>query len=65
MPDLRAGVPALDETMLAMDVVDTIRHADRIVVVTENGIEEEGSHSELLKRGGHYARLHDVQTVFV
>jgi hypothetical protein len=25
------GAPALDETMMAMDVVDTIRHADRLV----------------------------------
>src|SRR3954466_13988165 len=24
-------LPALDETMLAMDVVDTLRHADRLV----------------------------------
>lgn len=31
MPDTRTGAPALDETMLAMDVVDTIRHADRLV----------------------------------
>jgi hypothetical protein len=26
-----AGAPALDETMLAMDVVDTLRHAERLV----------------------------------
>src|ERR671938_387385 len=26
-----APAPALDETMLAMDVVDTLRHADRLV----------------------------------
>ncbi|MFC4735253.1 ABC transporter ATP-binding protein [Bacillus daqingensis] len=52
-------------TLIIAHRLATIRHADRIVVVTENGIEEEGSHSELLKRGGHYARLHDVQTVFV
>ncbi len=31
MPEPGAGVPALDETMLAMDVVDTIRHAERLV----------------------------------
>jgi len=31
MPEPAAGAPALDETMLAMDVVDTIRHADRLV----------------------------------
>ena len=33
MPETAAApaAPALDETMLAMDVVDTIRHADRLV----------------------------------
>jgi hypothetical protein len=31
MPDTPARAPALDETMMAMDVVDTIRHADRLV----------------------------------
>ena len=34
MPDARAdapAAPALNDTMLAMDVVDTIRHADRLV----------------------------------
>jgi len=31
MPEVATGAPALDETMLAMDVVDTIRHADRLV----------------------------------
>lgn len=31
MAEVRAGVPALDETMMAMDVVDTIRHAERLV----------------------------------
>jgi len=28
---VKAPAPALDETMLAMDVVDTLRHADRLV----------------------------------
>ncbi|MEG1380935.1 MAG: ABC transporter ATP-binding protein [Ruthenibacterium sp.] len=35
----------------------TIQNADRILVLGENGIEEEGSHKELLARGGAYARL--------
>ena len=39
----------------------TIQHADRIVVVGENGILEEGSHSSLLARGSAYARLHNAQ----
>ncbi|MGU3577205.1 ABC transporter ATP-binding protein [Brucellaceae bacterium C25G] len=39
----------------------TIRNADRIVVVNENGIAEQGTHYDLLKAGGIYKRLHDVQ----
>ncbi|MGD9737769.1 MAG: ABC transporter ATP-binding protein [Bauldia sp.] len=39
----------------------TIQNADRIVVVDENGIVEEGAHAELLARGGAYRRLHDAQ----
>ena len=35
----------------------TIRHADRIVVLGKNGIEEEGSHEELLQNNGTYYRL--------
>lgn len=32
--------------------LSTIRNAGRILVLTENGIEEEGTHEELLKKGG-------------
>ena len=39
----------------------TIRNADRIVVVNENGIAEQGTHHDLLKVGGIYKRLHYVQ----
>ena len=38
--------------------LSTIRSADRIVVLTEDGVAEEGTHAELLARGGVYARLH-------
>ena len=41
--------------------LSTVRRAERIVVLTEGGIAEEGTHAELLARGGVYRRLHDTQ----
>ena len=35
----------------------TVQDADRILVLDKNGIEEEGSHEELLAKGGMYYRL--------
>ncbi len=39
----------------------TIRNAKRIVVLTENGIEEQGTHRELIERKGAYFRLYYSQ----
>jgi subfamily B ATP-binding cassette protein MsbA len=39
----------------------TIRDARHIVVVGDGGIVEEGSHAELMARGGVYKRLYEVQ----
>ena len=41
--------------------LSTIRNAKRILVLTDEGIEEEGTHDELLARGGIYASLYQVQ----
>ena len=38
----------------------TIRNADRILVLTENGIEESGSHQELIEKGGIYSELYKL-----
>ena len=40
--------------------LSTIRNAERIIVLTENGVAEEGTHKELLERGGVYAQLYEA-----
>lgn len=40
--------------------LSTIRKAKRILVLTENGIEEEGTHQELLEKNGIYANLYEL-----
>ena len=38
--------------------LSTVRRADEILVVSEKGIEERGTHEELVARNGHYASLY-------
>jgi ATP-binding cassette, subfamily B, bacterial len=40
--------------------LSTIRNAQRIIVLTDNGIAEEGSHEELIRMGGTYAGLYQT-----
>jgi ATP-binding cassette subfamily B protein len=48
-------------TLVIAHRLATIRHADRIVVVAENGIAEQGRHDALLAADGYYRRLHAAQ----
>ena len=41
--------------------LSTIKRADKIAVVSEGKIVEEGTHAELLKKGGVYRHLYDMQ----
>jgi len=45
-------------TLIIAHRLSTIRKADKIVVLTSKGIEEMGTHEELLKAGGLYAELY-------
>lgn len=48
-------------TLVIAHRLATIIHADKIIVVTENGIVEEGTHEELLALDGEYKVLYDAQ----
>ncbi|MDF2669015.1 MAG: multidrug transporter ATP-binding protein [Paenibacillus sp.] len=49
-------------TLVIAHRLTTIRNADRIVVVNESGIAEQGRHQELVAAGGIYSRLHLVHS---
>jgi ATP-binding cassette, subfamily B, bacterial len=51
-------------TLVIAHRLSTVRNAQRIVVLTEDGIAEQGSHDELILRGGAYARLYNLQLHF-
>ncbi len=45
-------------TLVIAHRLSTIRNAERILVLTENGIEESGTHDELMRKNGVYASLY-------
>lgn len=42
--------------------LSTIRNADRIIVLTDKGIEQQGTHKELISQGGIYKKLYNLST---
>lgn len=48
-------------TLIIAHRLATIRHANRIIVVTPDGITEDGTHDELIALKGHYAELYFAQ----
>ncbi len=48
-------------TLIIAHRLSTIRKAHRILVIADGKIEEQGTHEELLRRGGTYAKLYHTQ----
>lgn len=48
-------------TLVIAHRLSTVRNAQRIIVLTDNGIEEQGTHKELIARNGTYANLYNMQ----
>jgi ATP-binding cassette subfamily B protein len=48
-------------TIVIAHRLSTIRNAQRIVVLTDNGISEQGTHDELITLNGTYANLYNMQ----
>jgi ABC-type multidrug transport system fused ATPase/permease subunit len=49
-------------TLMIAHRLSTIRKADQILVLDQGQLVEQGTHHELLLRGGLYRQLHDLQT---
>lgn len=48
-------------TILISHRVSTVRHADRIFVIEDGRLAEQGTHADLIAQGGYYADLHQKQ----
>ncbi len=48
-------------TLVVAHRLSTVKNADEIIVITQDGIAERGTHDELIKLGGIYKSLYDYQ----
>jgi ATP-binding cassette subfamily B protein len=62
--EIHAGLRAHCEgktTMLISHRLNTVKDADKIIVLANGMVAEEGSHGELMARGSRYARMFSLQ----
>jgi ABC-type multidrug transport system fused ATPase/permease subunit len=60
---IQKGINLLLESRTSIVVahrLSTVKNVDRIIVIKEGKIIEEGSHNQLMGAGGHYAELYDT-----
>ena len=61
---IQESLEALSKTRTTLVIahrLSTVKNADMILVITDNGIEESGTHEELIENNGIYAELYDQQ----
>ncbi|HEX5020291.1 MAG TPA: ABC transporter ATP-binding protein [Candidatus Binatia bacterium] len=63
--DALENLIAMRTTIVIAHRLSTIRKADRIVVMVDGTIAEEGTHEQLLQRNGEYSRLYSIQALEV
>jgi subfamily B ATP-binding cassette protein MsbA len=65
---VQEALEILMSTRTTIDIahrLSTIRKADRIVVLVDGAVAEEGTHEELLGKNGEYSRLYSIQALEV
>ncbi|MMZ68810.1 Lipid A export ATP-binding/permease protein MsbA [compost metagenome] len=63
--EVQQGLSALMKgrtTLVIAHRLSTIEQADRICVLAEGELKEQGTHEQLLAMGGHYAEMYDIQS---
>lgn len=48
-------------TIIIAHRISAVKHADHIIVLEDGELSEQGTHAELLRQGGMYAALHEIQ----
>ena len=48
-------------TLVVAHRLSTVKNADEIIVITHNGVEERGTHEQLIEKGGIYKELYEYQ----
>ena len=62
--EVQSAIQALEQgrtTVVIAHRLSTVQDADLIVVMSKGRIVEQGTHAQLLAKGGEYSRLHALQ----